>query len=125
MATAIAMWGIGDEMSQANELHWQQGVGRDRAKAEQFREVVGALQDFKTYLFIKPSSTFCTVIHSPLKFMAIATAMQQLQGRTFGFVGDRTLTKEPTPVLFPQWKAWEWIKVKVALECPAIIAHYR
>jgi hypothetical protein len=64
--------------------------------------MVGALQEFKTYLFIKPNSAFCTVIHSPLKFVAITEATQQLQGRIIGFVGDRTLAKEPTPVLFPQ-----------------------
>ncbi len=124
MATAIAKWGIGDEISQTTKLRWQLGVGGDRTKADQFCEVVGALQDFKTYLFIKPGSTFCTVIHSPLKFVAITEATQQLQGRIIGFVGDRTLTKEPTPVLLPQQKAWEWIKVKVATDGPAIIAHY-
>jgi hypothetical protein len=124
MATAIAKWGIGDEISQTTELRWQQGVGGDRTKADQFREVVGALQAFRTYLFIKPGSAFCTVIHSPLKFVAISEATQQLQGRIIGFVGDRTLTKEPMPVLLPQQKAWEWIKVKVATDGPAIIPHY-
>jgi hypothetical protein len=78
MATAIAKWGIGDAISQTTKLRWQQGVGGDRTKADQFCEVVGALQDFKTYLFIKPGSMFCTVIHSPLKFVAITKATQQL-----------------------------------------------
>ena len=76
------------------------------------------------YLFMKPNSALCTVIHSPLKFVAITKATQQLQGQIIGFVGDRTLAKEPTPVLFPQQKAWEWIKVNVATDGPAIIAHY-
>jgi hypothetical protein len=102
MATAIAKWGIGDEISQTTKLRWQQGVEGDRTRADQFCEVVGALQAFRTYLFIKPGSAFCTVIHSPLKFVAITEATQQLQGRIIGFVGDRTLTKEPTPVLLPQ-----------------------
>ncbi len=80
MATAIAKWGTGDKISQTTELRWQRGVGGDRTKADQFCEVVGALQDFKTYLFIKLGSAFCTVIHSPLKFVAIIEATQQLQG---------------------------------------------
>jgi hypothetical protein len=58
MATAIAKWGIGDAISQTTKLRWQQGVGGDRTKADQFCKVVGALQDFKTYLFIKPGSVF-------------------------------------------------------------------
>ena len=78
MATAVTKWGIGDKNTQTNELRWQQGVGGDKTKIEQFHEVAGALQEFKTYLFIKPGSAFCTVIHSPMKFVAITDATQQL-----------------------------------------------
>ena len=88
MAAAIKKWGIGDANTQANELRWQQGVRGDKNKIEQFRDIVGALQDFKTYLFMKPGSAFCTVVHSPMKFVAITAATQQLQGRIIGFVGD-------------------------------------
>jgi hypothetical protein len=78
MAAAVTKWGIGDNNTQTNELCWQQGVGGDKTKIEQFREVAGALQEFNTYLFINPGSTFCTVIHSPMKFVAITDATQQL-----------------------------------------------
>jgi hypothetical protein len=105
MATAIKKWGIGDTQSPTSKLRWHQGVGGDKVKSEQFCEMVGALQEFKTYLFIKPNSAFCTVIHSPLKFVAITKATQQLQGQIIGFVGGRTITNEPTPVLFSQRKA--------------------
>ena len=124
-STAIKKWGIGDAITQANELHWQQGVGGDKNKIEQFRDVVGALQDFKTYLFMKIGSAFCTVVHSPMKFVAIMAATQQLQGRIIGFVGDQTLTKEPTPILLPPRKAWEWIRMPVATDGPALLAHYQ
>jgi hypothetical protein len=107
MAAAIEKWGIGDATTQANELRWQQGVGGDKNKIEQFCDVVGALQDFKTYLFMKPGSAFCTVVHSPMKFVAITAAIQQLQGCIIGFVGDLTLTKEPTPILLPPRKTWD------------------
>jgi hypothetical protein len=30
-----------------------------------------ALQEFKTYLFVKPGSAYCTFMHSPMNFMAI------------------------------------------------------
>jgi hypothetical protein len=99
MAAPINKWGIGDAKMQVQELRWQQGAGGNKAKLGQFRDVNRALQEFKTYLFVKPGSAFCTVVHSPMKFMAIMEATQQLQGRFIGFVRDRTLSKEPTPIL--------------------------
>jgi hypothetical protein len=68
MATAITKWGTGDNGTQSVELRWQQGVAGDKTKITQFQEVAGALQEFKTYLFMKPGSAFCTIVHSPMKF---------------------------------------------------------
>jgi hypothetical protein len=107
MAAAIDKWGVGDAKTQAQELLWQQGVGGDKAKIEQFRDVAGALQEFKAYIFVKPGGTSCTVVHLPMKFMAITEATQQLQGHFIGFVGNQTLYKEPTPILLPPRKTWE------------------
>ena len=53
---------------------WQEGVGGDMTKRDQFHEVVGALQEFKVCLFLKPGSAFYRVIHSPLKYVAITVA---------------------------------------------------
>jgi hypothetical protein len=128
MTMAIHKWGIGDAKTQAQELRWQQGMGGDKNKIEQFCEVAGALQAFKTYLFMKPGSAFCTVVHLSMKFLflAITEATQQLQGHliVIGFVGDQTLIKQPTPILLPPWKTWEWIWVNVATDGPAIIEYY-
>ena len=55
-----------------------------------------------------------------MKFVAITDATQQLEGRIIGFMGDCTLTKEPTPILMPPRKAWDWVKVKVATDGPAM-----
>jgi hypothetical protein len=63
MAAAIPKWGIGNTKAQVRELEWQKGVGGNKTKITQFQEVAGALQEFKTYLFLKPSSAFCTVVH--------------------------------------------------------------
>jgi hypothetical protein len=88
MATAIKKWGIRDTNAQMRELLWQRGVGGKKPKISQFQEVAGALQEFKTYLFIKLGSAFCTVVHLPMKFMAVSEATQHLQGRFIGFIGD-------------------------------------
>jgi hypothetical protein len=59
-----------------------------------------------------------------MKFMAISTATRHLQGRFIGFIGDRTPAREPTAVLFPSIKTWQWVKATVATDGPSIIAHY-
>ena len=76
-------------------------VTGDQQKNYHFQEVAGGLQDFKTYLFVNPGSTFVTVIHSLMKFVAINKATQHLQGRFVGFVGNRSMTKDPTLILLP------------------------
>ncbi len=104
LAAAVAKWQTDDTTALVQELEWQRGVGGDKTKITQFQEVAEALQEFKTYLFVKPGSAFCTVVHSPMKFMAISEAMQHLQGRFIGFISDWTTSCEPTAVLFPTIK---------------------
>jgi hypothetical protein len=124
MAASINKWGVSDAKTQAQELLWQQGVGGNKAKIEQFCDVAEALQEFKRYIFMKLGGAFCTVVHSPMKFMAITEATQQLQGRFIDFVGDQTLYKEPTPILLPPWKTWEWVKATVAMHGPSLLDYY-
>jgi hypothetical protein len=62
---AIQKWGMGTKASIARDLKWQCDVDGDPQKTTQFKEVVGGLQDFRTYLFMKPGSAFVMVMHSP------------------------------------------------------------
>ncbi len=41
------------------DLKWQRDVNGDTQKIKQFQEVVAGLQDFRTYLLMKPGSAFC------------------------------------------------------------------
>ncbi len=61
---AIKKWGLGTESSILQDLKWQKEVAGDAQKISQFKEVIGGLQDFRTYLFMKPGSAFVTVLHS-------------------------------------------------------------
>jgi hypothetical protein len=56
--------------------------------------------------------------------MVISEATGHLQGRFIGFIGDRTPSCEPTAVLFPTIKMWQWIKATVATDGPKLIAYY-
>ncbi len=105
---ALQRWGPSSDIPATRDLRWQRDVKGDTQKIKQFQEVVGGLQEFRTYLLMKPGSAFVTVLHSPMKFVVISEATQHLQGRYVGFVGDRTSTKDPTPVVLPQQSTWKW-----------------
>jgi hypothetical protein len=59
-----------------------------------------------------------------MKFMAISEATQHLQGRFIGFIGDQTPTREPTVVLFPAQKTWQWVRATVTNHGPSLLEHY-
>jgi hypothetical protein len=121
---AIKKWGLGMESSILRDLKWQKEVARDVQKISQFKEVVGGLQDFRTYLFMKPGSAFVTVLHSPMKFVAISEVTQHLQGRFVGFVGDRSSMKDPISIVLPQQKTWSWETKTVLSDTVALATHY-
>ena len=59
-----------------------------------------------------------------MKFAAISAVTGHLQGRIIGFVGDRTTTREHTPILLPQRKTWEWVKETISSDGPAMFKFY-
>jgi len=121
---ALKCWGPSGDITATRDLRWQRDVKGDTQKIKQFQEVVGGLQEFRTYLLMKPGSAFVTVLHSPMKFVAISEATQHLQGRYVGFVGDRTSTKDPTPVVLPQQSTWKWDTKTASTDAAALEAHY-
>jgi hypothetical protein len=124
-AAANAKWGTGTQKSQNRGLAWQKSVDGDTSKVNLFQETAGGLQEFKTYLFIKKGGAYCTVLHSPMKFMAISEATQHLQGQFIGFVGGCTVTWEPTPILLPLLKTWQWVKEEVCTTESDLLKYYQ
>jgi hypothetical protein len=120
---AIQKWGMGTKASIARDLKWQCDVDSNLQKTTQFKEVIGGLHDFRTYLFMKPGSAFVTVMHSPMKFVAISKATQHLQGRFIGFVGDCTPMKDPILIVLPQQKTWSWETKTISTDAAAIDAY--
>jgi hypothetical protein len=116
--------GPSGDTTTVQDLKWHWDINGDMQKIKQFQEVVGGLQDFRTYLLIQPGSAFLTVIHLPLKFLAISKATQHLQGRYVGFVGDHTATKDLTPVVLPSHSTWKWETKTMSLDAVALQAHY-
>jgi hypothetical protein len=125
MAAAIAKWGTGTQESENFKLAWQKAVGGDTSKIKLFQETAGGLQEFKTYFFVRKGSAYCTVLHSSMKFMAISEATQHLQGQFIGFIGDCMVTREPTPILLPLLKTWQWVKEEVCTMGPDLLKYYQ
>jgi hypothetical protein len=75
---ALKNWGTGNEASIAWDLKWQKEVNSNAQTIKQLQDVVGGLQDFRTYLSIKLGSAYVTVLHLPMKFVAISEATQHL-----------------------------------------------
>ena len=115
---ALKRWGPSGDITTTRDLRWQRDVKGDTQKIKKFQEVVGGLQEFCTYLLMKPGSAFVTVLHLPMKFVAISEATQHLQGRYVGFVGDRTATKDPTQ------STWKWDTKTTSSVAAALKAHY-
>jgi hypothetical protein len=124
MAAAIRKGGHGTPATMTQELAWQRSVGGETNKISQWKEVIGSLQEFKAYIFVKQGSCYVTVLHSPMKFAVISAVTQHLQGRIIGFVGDRTITRKPTPILLPQQKTWQLVKETVFSNGEAMIKHF-
>jgi hypothetical protein len=56
---ALKRRGPSGDTTATRDLKWQRDVNGDTQKIKQFQEVVGGLQDFRTYLLMKPGSAFC------------------------------------------------------------------
>jgi hypothetical protein len=121
---ALKRWGLNGDTTAARDLKWQRDANGDTQKIKQFQEVVEGLQDFRTYLLIKPGSAFVTVLHLPMKFATISEATQHFQGWYVGFVGNRTATEDPTPVVLQQQSTWKWETKTTPSDAVALEAHY-
>ena len=93
---ALKRWGPSGDNTAARDLKWQRDVNGDTQKIKQFQEVVGGLQDFRAYLLMKPGSAFVTVLHSPMKFVAISEATQH-PGKVCGIHWGPHGHKGPNP----------------------------
>ena len=98
----------------ARELEWQAGGGTDNAKQKAFRQDVTQQVDLVALAFMRPSSPYIQVLHSIATY-AVRGGDSELHNKDFGYVGDRTTLRTPTPVLLDD-KVWKWVVKKVVLD---------
>jgi hypothetical protein len=98
-----------DPVNLKAELAVQQEVTpSDTASRQTFKDFVVNVQQFRGYLAMLGGKHVVTMLHTPGVYYSISTSTKAYQGRVLAFIGDRRLTKEPTPVCLPTTKAWEW-----------------
>jgi hypothetical protein len=90
------------------ELAIQRGVNPgDASSCQSFKDFVVNVQQFRGYLAILGGKHVVTMLHTPGVYYSINPATRTYQGLVLAFIGDRRLTKEPTPVCLPTTKSWE------------------
>lgn len=94
----------------------------DTAKMKSFRQEVTQQVDVTPFGFMRPASPFVQVLHSIATYAARG-GESDLHNVDFGFVGDRTDRRLPTPVLVDD-KMWKWVGKKLGLDVPPLEAYY-
>ena len=79
------------------------------------------MQGFRAFAFMKGKSRYIYLGRSVGVFFDLGNTVVDLQGKLVMFVGDRTPTRDPTPVIFAtKKKAWEWVTKVVAIDPGAL-----
>ena len=119
-AAALAYSRPGFELSR--ELGWQAAVGGDNAKVKLFRQEVTQQVDVTAFGFMRPTSPYVQIIHSIATY-AVRGGTSDLHNMDFGFIGDRTDFRIPTPIALDD-KMWKWEKKTMGLDVPPLEAFY-
>ena len=103
-------------------MGWQSSVAGDATKAKAFRQEVTQQVDVVPFAFMRPSSPFIQILHSVATY-AVRGGDSDLHGKDFGFVGDRTSLRVPTPVMVDD-SMWKWMSKQLGLDVPPIQGFY-
>ena len=106
----------------ARELGWQSAVAGDNAKSKSFRQEVTQQVDVTPFGFMRPTSPFVQILHSIATY-AVRGGTSDLHNQDFGFIGDRTDFRIPTPVMLDD-KLWKWEKKTLGLDVPPLEGFY-
>lgn len=108
--------------SLTRELGWQSAVAGDNARSKSFRQEVTQQVDLTAFGFMRPSSPYVQILHSVATY-AVRGGSSDLHNMDFGFIGDRTDFKLPTPVTLDE-KIWKWEKKTMGLDVPPLEDYY-
>lgn len=105
-----------------DDLAWQSGVANDAAKMKSFRIEATQQVDLVPFAFMRPSSPYVQILHSVATY-SVRGGDSDLHGRDFGFVGDRTNLRIPSPVVVDD-SLWKWMTKTIGMDVPPLQAYY-
>lgn len=119
-AAAAAFTTAGFNLSR--ELGWQASIAGDKTKCKSFRQEVTQQFEVTPFGFMRPTSPFVQILHSIATY-AVRGGTSDLHNMDFGFIGDRTDFKIPTPVMLDE-KMWKWERKTMGLDVPPLEEFY-
>lgn len=96
----------------STELAWQSTIASDSTKQRAFRNEVTQIMDLVGFGFMRPSSPYVQILHSVATF-AVRGGGSEFHNKDFGYIGDRTTLRTPTPVQLDD-KLWKWVAKKIS-----------
>ena len=103
-------------------LAWQREVGGEATKQKAFHREVMQQNDLVAFAFMRSNSPFIHILHSASTFASFAGDVDY-KGRDIGFLGDRTPTQNPLPVLLPN-DTFKWVSKQASLDALAMEHFY-
>jgi hypothetical protein len=86
----------------ARNLRWQQEVDGDKTKLAIWKLEATGASGLQFYAYMQPGEAFLVLGHSLSTIYSTTTDVASYHGKMVLFIGDRTSTRECTPVVLPE-----------------------
>ena len=96
----------------ARNLRWQREVDGDKNKLAIWKLEATGASGLQFYAYMQPGEAFLVLGHSLSTIYSTTTDVASYHGKMVLFIGDRTSTRECTPVVLPA-SAFAWVKCKI------------
>ncbi len=90
------------------DLSLQQDIQGNNTQQAAFRDFTVNYTQLQVYLAMLGDYKMVTMIPTLRAFYSLKLGTNTYQGKVLEFIGDQLATMEPTPICFPQTKAWQW-----------------
>ena len=103
-------------------LAWQRDVAGETAKQKVFHRDAMLQADLTVFAFMRSHSPYIHLLHSASTFAALG-GDADYKGKDIGFLGDKTQTTAPLPVILPS-DIWKWTSKPASLDTLAMEHYY-
>lgn len=97
----------------ARNLRWQREVDGDKDKLRVWQMEATGSSGLQFYAYMQPGEAFLVLGHSLSCIYSTTTDVSSYHGKLVLFIGDRTSTRECTPVILPTPSALGWLKCSI------------